>query len=101
MATAVRNIAFKAPATSYELAAMLIKSAFHVPGGLKPDVRIYLQNAHEALLKATGPDLATASMAVGVALSACMVNRILDDRPETGLVYTVANLLSNAQSGRA
>jgi hypothetical protein len=39
------------PATTYELAAMLIKSAFHVPGGLKPSVRFHLQNAHQALLE--------------------------------------------------
>jgi hypothetical protein len=101
MNTTVRNIAFKTPATTYELAAMLIKSAFHVPGGLKPSVRFHLQNAHQALLEKTGPNLATASMAAGAALEACMVNRILDDRPETGIVYTVANLLADVQSGRA
>jgi hypothetical protein len=100
MATAIRNIAFKTPATTYELAALLIKSAFHFPGGLKPDVLLNLQRAHDALLKQTGPDLSIASLAAGAALSACMVNRILDDRPETGVVYTVANLLANAQSGR-
>lgn len=100
MAAAVRNIAFKAPATTYELAALLIKSAFHVPGGLKPDVLLNLQKAHRALLKDTGPELSIARLAAGAALSACMANRILDDRPETGLVYTVANLLADVQSGR-
>lgn len=101
MATTVQDIAFGTPSTAYELAALLIKSAFHMPDGLRPEVRDALELAHAALVNPLGPNLKMASMAAGDALSACMANRVLDDRPETGLVYTVANLLVGAQSGKA
>lgn len=82
------------------LCIQLIQLAFQMPGGLKSKVKAQLMAAHRALCAQSGPDLSAARIAMAAALSACMENRLLDERPETGLVYTVANLLADSQ-GRA
>ena len=101
MAAKIKNSAVQKPTTPLELVGMLIQCALLIPGGLKPDVSHNLQRAYAALVKKTGIDLSAARQAAAAALAACMVNHILDDRPETGLVYTVANLLTTEQIGRA
>ncbi|WP_141211447.1 hypothetical protein [Rhodoferax sp. TH121] len=96
----VRKTQSKSGSSLPALCTQLIQLAFQMPGGLKVKVKDQLMAAHRALCAQSGPDLSAAQAAMAAALSACMENRLLDERPETGLVYTVANLLADSQ-GRA
>lgn len=77
------------------MALVLTEAAFCIPGGLKPKVSLCLGSVRNALLAEAGPNLGAARLAAGEALDACMENRILDERPETGLIYTIAHLLAS------
>lgn len=101
MNKSIRNLAVKKPENRAELALILMKAAMHFPGGLDVVVSLKLVQAITALSLPV-PNLSAAQAAAAAALAACMQGGILNDRPETGVVYSVAHLLAHESPlGRA
>lgn len=94
MSYSIRKLTVKKPKNRAELALILMKAATHFPGGLDALVSLNFDLAVTALSLPV-PDLSAARAASGAALAACMQDGILNDRPETGVVYSVAHLLSH------
>lgn len=94
MNKSVRNLAVKRPENRAELALILMKASMHFPGDLDADVSLNFVRAATALSLPI-PNLSVAQSAAGAALAACMPGGHLNDRPETGVVYSVAHLLAH------
>ena len=94
MIHSVRKLTVKKPENRAELALILMKAAMHFPGGLDVVVSLNFVRASTALSLPI-PNLSVAQAAAGAALAACMQGGILNERPETGVVYSVAHLLAH------
>lgn len=94
MSNSIRKLTVKKPENRAELALILMKAAMHFPGGLDGFVSLNLVRTITALSLPV-PDISAARVAAGDALAACMQGGILNDRPETGVVYSVAHLLAH------
>ena len=94
MSNSIRRLTVKKPDNRAELALILMKAAMHFPGGLDLSVSLNFVRAITALSFPV-PDLSAARVGAGDALAACMQGGILNDRPETGVVYSVAHLLAH------
>lgn len=90
----IRKLTVKKPQNRAEMALILMKAAMHFPGSLDAVVSLNFGRAITALSLPI-PSLSTAQTAAGAALAACMPGGILNDRPETGVVYSVAHLLTH------
>lgn len=86
MSNFIRKLTVKKPENRAELALILMKAAMHFPGGLDVVVSLNFVRAITELGLPV-PNLAAAPTAAGAALAACMPDGMLNDRPETGVVY--------------